>query len=37
MYFVAHTYPYEEGMSTWIFETTDETWQKAGFSVTDEE
>lgn len=35
--FVAHTYQYEEGMSTWIFETTDETWQKAGFSTTDEE
>jgi anthraniloyl-CoA monooxygenase len=35
--FVAHTYQYEEGMSTWIFETTEETWQKAGFSVTDEE
>ncbi len=35
--FVAHTYQYEEGMSTWIFETTDETWQKAGFEVTNEE
>ena len=35
--FVAHTYQYEEGMSTWIFETTDETWQKAGFTITDEE
>lgn len=35
--FVAHTYQYEEGMSTWIFETTDETWQKSGFSVTDEQ
>lgn len=35
--FVAHTYQYEEGMSTWIFETTNETWEKAGFSVTDEE
>ena len=35
--FVAHSYQYEEGMSTWIFETTDETWEKAGFSVTDEE
>ncbi|ALM47700.1 salicylyl-CoA 5-hydroxylase [Flavobacterium psychrophilum] len=35
--FVAHTYQYEEGMSTWIFETTDETWQKIGFSTTDEE
>lgn len=34
---VAHTYQYEEGMSTWIFEMTDETWQKAGFSITDEE
>lgn len=33
---VAHTYQYEEGMSTWIFETTDEAWQKAGFEVTDE-
>jgi anthraniloyl-CoA monooxygenase len=35
--FVAHTYQYEEGMSTWIFETTDETWKRAGFNVTDEE
>lgn len=35
--FVAHTYQYEEGMSTWIFETTDETWQKAGFDTTSEE
>lgn len=35
--FVAHTYQYEEGMSTWIFETTDETWQKSGFKVTDEQ
>lgn len=34
---VAHTYQYEEGMSTWIFETTDEAWQKAGFEVTDEQ
>ena len=32
--FVAHTYQYEEGMSTWIFETTDETWKKAGFDNT---
>jgi anthraniloyl-CoA monooxygenase len=24
-------------MSTWIFETTDEAWQKAGFEVTDEQ
>ena len=35
--FVAHTYQYEEGMSTWIFETTDETWKKAGFDTTDEQ
>ncbi len=35
--FVAHTYQYEEGMSTWIFECTDATWQNAGFNVTDEE
>lgn len=34
--FVAHSYQYEEGMSTMIFETTNETWQKAGFSITDE-
>jgi len=33
---VAHTYQYEEGMSTWIFECTDATWQKLGFDVTDE-
>lgn len=33
---VAHTYQYEEGMSTWIFECTDATWQKLGFNVTDE-
>lgn len=33
---VAHTYQYQEGMSTWIFECSDATWQKAGFSVTDE-
>lgn len=34
---VAHTYQYEEGMSTWIFETSDEAWQKAGFEVADEQ
>ncbi|MCB0443441.1 MAG: FAD-dependent monooxygenase, partial [Flavobacterium sp.] len=34
---VAHTYQYEEGMSTWIFECSDETWQKFGFEVTNEE
>ncbi|HNP33892.1 MAG TPA: FAD-dependent monooxygenase [Flavobacterium sp.] len=34
---VAHTYQYEPGMSTWIFECSDETWQKYGFEVTNEE
>ncbi|AWI26460.1 oxidoreductase [Flavobacterium pallidum] len=34
--FVAHTYQYEQGMSTWIFECTPETWEKAGFDTFDE-
>ncbi|MET0759419.1 MAG: FAD-dependent monooxygenase, partial [Flavobacterium sp.] len=34
---VAHSYQYEKGMSTWIFECSDETWQKAGFEVENEE
>lgn len=34
--FVAHTYQYEAGMSTWIFECSEETWQKAGFEVENE-
>ena len=34
---VAHSYQYEEGMSTWIFECSDEVWQKHGFEVTNEE
>ncbi len=33
---VAHTYQYEEGMSTWIFECTDETWKNSGFEVENE-
>ena len=33
---VAHSYQYEPGMSTWIFECSDETWQKHGFEVTNE-
>ncbi|UOK41726.1 MULTISPECIES: bifunctional salicylyl-CoA 5-hydroxylase/oxidoreductase [Flavobacterium] len=32
----AHTYQYEAGMSTWIFECSDETWKKAGFEVENE-
>jgi anthraniloyl-CoA monooxygenase len=34
---VAHTYQYEEGMSTWIFECSEETWQNIDFEVTNEE
>lgn len=33
---VAHSYQYEEGMSTWIFECSEETYQKLGFEVTNE-
>ncbi|MGL2967136.1 bifunctional salicylyl-CoA 5-hydroxylase/oxidoreductase [Flavobacterium sp. XGLA_31] len=34
---VAHTYQYEAGMSTWIFECSNETWENLGFEVTNEE
>ncbi|RZJ72759.1 FAD-dependent monooxygenase [Flavobacterium sp.] len=34
--FVAHTYQYEQGKSTWIFECTPETWEKAGFATENE-
>ncbi|NMH28994.1 oxidoreductase [Flavobacterium silvaticum] len=34
--FVAHTYQYEKGKSTWIFECTPETWERAGFKTEDE-
>jgi anthraniloyl-CoA monooxygenase len=35
--FVAHSYQYQEGMSTWIFECTPETWERAGFDTYNEE
>lgn len=35
--FCAHTYQYEEGHSTWIFECTNQTYKAAGFNETDEE
>ncbi|NHM06847.1 bifunctional salicylyl-CoA 5-hydroxylase/oxidoreductase [Flavobacterium sp. CYK-4] len=35
--FIAHTYQYEKGMSTWIFECTEETWNNAGFETTNEQ
>ena len=34
---VAHTYQYEPGMSTWIFECSDETWKNLNFEITNEE
>lgn len=34
--FVAHTYQYEKGMSTWIFECSPKTWKNAGFETTNE-
>ena len=33
---VAHSYQYEEGMSTLIFECSEDTWQKHGFEITNE-
>ena len=33
---VAHTYQYEKGMSTWIFECSNSTWKKLGFEVENE-
>ncbi len=33
---VAHTYQYESGKSTWIFECTENTWNNAEFATTDE-
>ena len=33
---VAHSYQYQPGMSTWIFECSNETWKKHGFEVTNE-
>ena len=34
---VAHSYQYEKGMSTWIFECSDATWNNAGFEVENEQ
>ncbi|WP_369048165.1 FAD-dependent monooxygenase [Tenacibaculum sp. UWU-22] len=35
--FCAHTYQYEKGKSTWIFECSPETYEKAGFEEKNEE
>ena len=32
--FVAHAYPYDEDRSTFLVETDEETWRRAGFDVT---
>lgn len=34
--FVAHTYQYEKGHSTWVIECSHTTFQNAGFTATDE-
>lgn len=34
---VAHSYQYQEGMSTWIFECSNATWDKLGFEIAAEE
>lgn len=34
---VAHSYQYQEGMSTWIFECSNDTWESLGFEVANEE
>lgn len=33
----AHTYQYEAGMSTWIFECSEQTWQNFGFDTYNED
>lgn len=35
-HFCAHTYQYEEGASTWVIETTPETWDAYGFEKMSE-
>lgn len=35
--FAAHTYQYEKGMSTWIFECAPETWEKFQFDTYNEQ
>ena len=35
-HFCAHTYQYEEGASTWVIETTPETWEAYGFAEMSE-
>src|SRR5690606_31142489 len=34
--FVAHSYQYEEGMSTWVIECSNQTWENSGFNTENE-
>jgi anthraniloyl-CoA monooxygenase len=34
---VAHSYQYQKGMSTWIFECSEKTWENIGFETSNEE
>ncbi len=34
---VAHAYQYQNGMSTWIFECSEKTWENIGFETSNEE
>ncbi len=36
-WFWVHAYQFEEGKATWLVETTDETWRKAGLDTMSEE
>ncbi|MBL4597557.1 MAG: bifunctional salicylyl-CoA 5-hydroxylase/oxidoreductase [Rhizobiaceae bacterium] len=36
-HFCAHTYQYEDGMSTWVIETTADCWEKSGFAQMSEQ
>ncbi len=35
--FQIHAYPFQEGLSTWIVETSEETWRRAGLDKASEE
>ena len=35
--FVTHAYPYSDGRSTFLIETDEQTWRRAGFEATTEQ
>src|SRR6266550_233072 len=35
--FVTHAYPYSDGQSTFLIETDEQTWRRAGFEATTEQ